>query len=269
MFTVKQLAEIAGVSVRTLHHYDEIGLLRPSQVGTNGYRYYDDAALYRLQQILFYREVGLELAQIRDVLDRPDFELRAALRGHRQALEAKMNRLQALIQTVDETLDHLEGGKPMSKKKLFQVFSTEQSQEYEREARLRYDPAIVKESNKNWAALSAAQRQQVADEGNAVYEGLAAAIDAGLGAESAEVQALMVRWHNHLRHFYEPPLELLRGLADLYRDDERFTRNINRVHPQLVEFMHSAINVYVDALETAQIERLLAEDENSEDQAGA
>lgn len=86
MYTVKQVAELAGVSVRTLHHYDQIGLLKPSQIGANGYRYYDDDALLRLQQILFYRELGLELAQINDVLNRPDFDVLTALKSHRIAL---------------------------------------------------------------------------------------------------------------------------------------------------------------------------------------
>ncbi len=86
MYTVKQLSDLAGISVRTLHYYDEIGLLRPSKVGENGYRYYDDAALLRLQQILLYREMGLELAQIKPILDSPDFDLLDALRTHRRAL---------------------------------------------------------------------------------------------------------------------------------------------------------------------------------------
>ena len=96
MYTVKQVAEVAGVSVRTLHHYDEIGLLPPSRVGSNGYRYYDEATLLRLQQILFYREIGLELLQIKDILDQPDFEVTEALRSHRKALQAKIERLQNL-----------------------------------------------------------------------------------------------------------------------------------------------------------------------------
>ena len=83
MYTVKQLSELAQVSVRTLHYYDEIGLLIPSQVGANGYRYYDDAAVLRLQQILFYREIGMELMQIKDVLDSPGFDLVTALKSHR------------------------------------------------------------------------------------------------------------------------------------------------------------------------------------------
>src|SRR5689334_7076537 len=101
MYTVKQLSELAEVSVRTLHYYDEIGLLHPVQVGTNGYRHYDDAALLRLQQILFYREIGLELSQIKEILDSPDFDVLVALRSHRNILQEKISRMEELVNTVD------------------------------------------------------------------------------------------------------------------------------------------------------------------------
>ena len=92
MYTVKKLADLAGITVRTLHHYDEINLLNPTKVGDNGYRYYDDAALLRLQQVLFYREIGLELVQIKDILDSPDFDVLTALRSHRAVLQDKTER---------------------------------------------------------------------------------------------------------------------------------------------------------------------------------
>jgi MerR family transcriptional regulator, thiopeptide resistance regulator len=103
MYTVKQLSELAGVSVRTLHYYDEIGLLKPSSVGENGYRYYEDASLFRLQQILFFREMDLGLLQIKDILDHPDFDLVATLQAHRHTLQEKIERLQTLISTVEQS----------------------------------------------------------------------------------------------------------------------------------------------------------------------
>src|SRR5688572_25345534 len=99
MYTVKQLADLADISVRTLHYYDEIGLLHPSEVRTNGYRYYDDNAVLRLQQILLYRELGLELNQIKDMVNSPDFDVVAALQSHRTLLQTKIGRLQTLIRT--------------------------------------------------------------------------------------------------------------------------------------------------------------------------
>src|SRR5688572_8100776 len=104
MYTVKQLSDLTEVSVRTLHYYDEIGLLHPTKVGANSYRYYDDEALLRLQQILFYREMGLELMQIKEILNSPTFDLLAALRSHRTVLQEKINRLHDLVGTVDTTI---------------------------------------------------------------------------------------------------------------------------------------------------------------------
>jgi DNA-binding transcriptional MerR regulator len=262
MYTVKKLADLAGVTVRTLHHYDEIDLLKPSEIGANGYRYYDDAALLRLQQILFYREVGLELLQIKDVLDSPDFDVIEALRSHREILEGRIDRLHDLINTVDTTITHLQGGTPMSnKKKLFEGFSDAKQKQYEREARLQYGPQNVNESINRWNSYTKVQKEIIAEEGNQVYSDIADVIEAGLAPQSDEVQAILVRWHDHLRYFYEPTLEVLRGLGDLYNTNPDFIANFAKVHPDLSGFMQLAVAQYVDDLETAAIERLLADDE--------
>ena len=173
MYTVKQLSDLAEVSIRTLHHYDQIGLLPPSKVGTNGYRYYDEAALLRLQQILFYREIGLELKQIKDILDSPDFDLQAALRSHRGVLQEKVKRLQNLVHTVDNTLMHLAGEIDMSKKQLFEAFSDEKQKDYEREVRLQWGPDSVNESVKRWGGYSDAQRAAIQAEGGEIYMDMA------------------------------------------------------------------------------------------------
>ncbi|HRL10575.1 MAG TPA: MerR family transcriptional regulator [Aggregatilineales bacterium] len=261
MYTVKQVAELAGVSVRTLHYYDEIGLLTPSEVRPNGYRYYDDDALLRLQQILFYREIGFELQQIKDVLDRADFDRVAALRAHRSVLQEKMGRLADLVDTIDNTIKHLTGETIMSdKKRLFKAFSDEQSKEYEREARLQYDPQIVNDSIKRWNGYSPQQRTAIADEGNQIYTAIVEAIEAGLSPQHEDVQALMVRWHEHLRYFYEPTLEILRGLGMTYATNPDFIANFIKLHPDLPEFMGAAVEQYVDDLETAEITRMLDDD---------
>lgn len=261
MYTVKQVAELAGVSVRTLHYYDEIALLSPAKVGGNGYRYYDDAALLRLQQILFYREIGMELAQIRDVLDQPDFNPVTALRAHRAVISEKIARLGHLIDTIDETIQHITGETTMSKKRLFQAFSDEQQADYTREARLQYGPDTVNESMRRWKGYTPAQREAIMDEGNRIYDDIAEAIRANLSPDDADVQALFARWHGHLRHFYEPTLDLLRGLGELYTSDARFIANLSELHPDLPDYLKRGIDQYVDDLEFAEIERMLAEDE--------
>ncbi len=266
MYTVKQLSDLAQVSVRTLHYYDQIGLLNPSTVGTNGYRYYDDSAVMRLQQILFYREIGLELMQIKDVLDSPDFDLIEALKSHREVLLDKSARLQNLVTTVDDTIKQLMGEIKMSKRQLFEAFSDEKQKEYEREARLQYDPAMVNQSIKHWGSYTQAEKEAIGEEGNQVYLDLVEAIEAGKTSDSEDVQAILTRWHNHLRYFYEPTLELLRGLGELYNTHPDFLANFNKIDPRLAEFIREGINQYVDDLEYAEIERMLADDEAKKQQ---
>jgi DNA-binding transcriptional MerR regulator len=255
MYTVKQVADLAGVSVRTLHYYDEIDLLKPTSVARNGYRQYDDADLLRLQQILFFREMDLDLRQIRAILDSPDFDQLSALQAHRQALQARIDRLQTLIHTVDSTIMHLAGEVDMSKKKLFQGFSAEQQQHYEEEAKRRYGEEIVAQSVKRWNSYTAEQQDQIKAEGGAIYLDLVKAMPTGPASD--ETQAVLARWHQHLRHFYEPSLEVLGGLGQTYRDDPDFNAFFTTIHPDLPEFISKAIAVYVDKLETAWLEREL------------
>lgn len=264
MYTVKRLSDLAGVTVRTLHYYDEIGLLKPTKIGGNGYRHYNDDALLRLQQILFYREIGLELTEIKEILDSPDFDLLAALRSHKDALEARINRLERLVSTVDDTIAHVAGEADMSKKKLFEAFSEEQQLDYEREIRLEYGPDLVNESRRRWNSYNKAQRDAILAEGGQVYSELAAALKAEKSPDSAEVQAMLIRWHENLRHFYEPPLEVLRGLGEMYNTHPDFMVKFQSLHPDLPEFLQAAITQYVDDLEYAEIERLLAEDEDDQ-----
>src|SRR5512140_1355313 len=123
MFTVKQLSTVAGVTPRTLRHYDAIGLLKPARIGSNGYRYYDESSLLRLQQILFYRELGMPLDDIKKVMGRRDFDVLEALQEHKAALSRKVSRLNRLIQTVDNTIFHLKGKTAMNEKDFFHGFT--------------------------------------------------------------------------------------------------------------------------------------------------
>jgi DNA-binding transcriptional MerR regulator len=122
-YTVKQVAAMSGVSVRTLHFYDETGLLKPAHVGANGYRFYEEPQLLTLQQILFYRELGFELKQIKRILGRRDFEIAAALQSHRKVLQKNLTRTRTLMETIDKTIQHLKGTKKMKSKEMFAGFS--------------------------------------------------------------------------------------------------------------------------------------------------
>lgn len=256
MYTVKQLSGLAGVSVRTLHYYDEIGLLKPSEVGRNGYRYYTDQALFRLQQILFYREMELGLEQIRTILDAPDFDSVTALQSHRQTLQEKIERLQTLIHTVDNTILHLVGEVNMSKKKIFEGFSEEKQKQYEQEAMQQFGEDRVKASIKLWNSYSDEEKERIKQEGGQVYLDVIA--NMAKGHASPEIQAILVRWHQHLRYFYEPSLEVLRGLGNGYNEHPDFNATFTAMHPDLPAFLQKAITYYVDVLETEWLERELA-----------
>src|SRR2546421_878239 len=118
-YTVKKVAAMSGVSVRTLHFYDETGLLKPAFCGANGYRFYEEPQLLKLQQILFYRELGFELKQIKRIVGRADFEILAALQSHRKVLQQNLTRTHSLIETIDKTIQHLQGTKKMKTKEMF------------------------------------------------------------------------------------------------------------------------------------------------------
>ena len=122
-YTVKQLAVMSGITVRTLHFYDEMALLKPAYSRANGYRIYEEPQLLMLQQILFYRELGFELKRINEILSQPKFEKIAALKSHRQVLEKNVTRTRTLIETIDKTISHLKGTKKMKSEELFTGFS--------------------------------------------------------------------------------------------------------------------------------------------------
>lgn len=247
MYTVKQLSKLAGVTPRTLHHYDSIGLLKPTRVGDNGYRYYGEEALLRLQQILLYRELDLPLDEIKAIIGRRDFDVLEALRNHKQALQGRITRLERLLVTVDETIRHLKGNKIMSEKGLFEGFSEEEQEKYAREAEQLYDPETVRESNRKWKSYPATKKEAILAEGRAVYEDMIAAMPRGAG--SPEVQAIVQRWRDHMNYFWTPKPDQLVALAEGYSADSRFKANFDKMHPGLAEFMREAVKVYVGNLE--------------------
>ena len=243
MFTVKQLSKLAGVTPRTLHHYDEIGLLKPSRVGDNGYRYYGDESVLRLQQILFYRELDIPLEDIKKIMGRRDFDVLGALQSHKDALKKQLTRLNRLINTVDNTINHLKGNTIMSDKAYFEGFSEEEQEKYAVEAEQLYDAETVRESNRKWKTYSAAKKESIMAEGKAIYTELIAAMPKGPG--STDVQTLIERWRKHIEYFWTPKLDQLEALANGYNDDPRFKANFDKMHPQLAGFMGEAVSIYV------------------------
>ena len=239
MYSGKEISALAGVSVCTLHYYDQIDLLKPARIVENGYRKYDDATLLPLQQILFYRELD-----IKELLDSPAFEQVSALESHWDALWARLARTERLIKTVEDTISHLKGEKEMTKKKLFAAFSEAEQAEYAKQAEKQYDPETVRASNRKWKNYSAEKKQAILDEGNQVYVDMIAALPKG--ADSAEVQEIVERWRKHIGYFWTPNLEQLVGLATMYGQSPDFKKNFDAMHPDLADFMREAVQLYVN-----------------------
>lgn len=247
-YTVKQLSNLANVSVRTLHFYDEIGLLPPTRVGENGYRRYGDGAVLRLQQVMFYKELGLSLEEIAAVLDAPGFDVLQALEAHRRTLRQRLGRLQRLMLTVDRTIDQLKGGQPMKNEDLFVGFSDEEQAQLEAEAAALWGDS-VRESGRRWRGCTPARRAQIMAEGQAVYETVMQQMSAT--PDAPEVQAAIGRWHQHMRYFYEPTVDVLRGLGQAYVEEPRFRAFFDKLKPGLAPFMRAAIEVYCDGLDAS------------------
>ena len=243
MLTVKQLSKLAGVTPRTLHHYDQIGLLKPTRVGDNGYRYYGEESVLRLQQILFYRELGIPLEDIKKIMGRRDFDVLGALYSHREALQKQVTRLNRLVQTVDNTINHLKGNTIMSDKAYFEGFSEEEQEKYAAEAEELYGAESVRASMKKWKSYSAEEKKRIMDEGSKNYADMIAVMPKG--PESPEAQAIVERWRKHMDYFWTPNLDQLLALANGYNDDPRFKATFDKMHPQLAEFMREAVQIYV------------------------
>lgn len=245
VYTVKQLADMAGVSPRTLHYYDQIGLLEPSSYSDNGYRQYRADDLLRLQQILFYKELGLSLKQIEEVIGKQDFDLLQALDAHKAALEKRVGRLNTLIETVEATILHIKGELPMSNKGLFQGFSEEQQKEYEAEAMEKYDPKLVKQSQRRWKNYSDEQKRSVRAEGDAIFQTILAHIDEG--PQSPAVQEQAAAYHRYIHtNFYDCSYETIGGLGQMYVEDARFRAKFDELDPKMAEFVRDAFAHYAE-----------------------
>ena len=200
--------------------------------------------MLRLQQILFYRELGMPLDEIKQIMGRRDFDVLAALENHKLELQKRIRRLSHLIETVDKTINHLKGENMMSPKSLFEGFSEEQQEEYAKQAEQIYDPETVRASNRKWKSYSSEKKQAILDEGKQVYLDMIAVMPKG--ADSPEVQAIVERWREHMDYFWTPNLDQLLGLAEMYGESPDFKANFDQMHPDLANFMRAAVNIYVE-----------------------
>jgi DNA-binding transcriptional MerR regulator len=250
-YSVKQLARLAGVSVRTLHHYDRLGLLTPSVRTAAGYRLYGAYELYRLQQILFYKELDLSLQEIADILDDPGFDVLQALQAHKTALLNKRVRLDSLLRTIDKTIASLkEGNTMLTVEELYEGFPKDKAEAIRREAMEKYGEDTVRSSEQQLQQLSKPELEQLKLKGEDIARRLGALID--LDPTAAAVQEVIAEHHAYILVWWGSsgpacaPADAYRGLAQLYLSDERFTMQKGKPNPAYANFISKAMIHYAD-----------------------
>ncbi len=247
--TVRQLAAISGVTVRTLHHYDGIGLLRPARVGSNGYRYYGRAEMLRLQRILFHRELGVPLEEIAELLALESDDQEGVLLQHRARLEAHRGRLSVLIDTIDQTIAGLRGESTMNNADLYKGFSAEKQAGYEAWLIERYGPGMrgpIEAGRAHWNELDEAGRAATMGALQQIEEALAEACRRDIEVESAAVDALIRRHRAWVAMMWNRPCEpaAYAGLADLYLAHPDFVARYEQLAPGFTGYMARAMKAH-------------------------
>ncbi|MCP8970002.1 MerR family transcriptional regulator [Ectobacillus ponti] len=247
-YTVQKLGKLAGVSARTLRYYDEIGLLKPARVSSNGYRIYGQAEVDRLQHILFYRELGLGLETIQRLMTAPDFDSTGALKEHREQLLAKRKQLDMLLANVERTIAAAEGGEAMSDHEKFAGFKQKLIEDNEKkhgkEARAKYGDAEVDRANAKLRHMTEKQYGDIEQLGRDVITAFQEAFAAGdpAGELAQKAADLHRQWVSFYWDSYSK--EAHAGLAQMYVDDERFTAYYDQHQPGLAVFIRDAVQAY-------------------------
>jgi len=241
--TVGAVATLTGVSVRTLHHYDHVGLVVPSVRTPAGYRGYTDADIERLHLVLVYRAVGLPLDEIRTLLDDETADVVEHLRRQHELLLEQAERLDHTIKAVEELMDAHRDGIQLTAEEQVEIFGTTGfSEKYAAEAEQRWgDTDAWKQSQQRVSRLSKQDWIDIKAEGDALLAALADAKRNGVQAGSAEADELAARHRASIERFYDCGDEMHRGLAEMYVADERFTRYYDDAEPGLAQFVHDII----------------------------
>ncbi|HEV2614580.1 MAG TPA: MerR family transcriptional regulator [Gammaproteobacteria bacterium] len=249
-YTVNTLAKISGVSVRTLHHYDEIGLLKPAYYGENNYRYYEEEQLLMLQQILFYRELQFSLIDIEKILKSDRFNKVKALMAHKDLLITGLEQKKRLLKTIDKTIVYLRGEKAMKHEDLFYGFNSTKQKNYEAYL-IKHGYVTAEETTQKRLALKKWKKAdwdnfiQISD---MVLNQFVEALEKNLPPDSETVQALTQKhFELILLPFWSPDKEHYLGLIELYQTPE-FGKFYEKYHPALLDFLSVAMKIYANAV---------------------
>jgi DNA-binding transcriptional MerR regulator len=245
--TVGEVAKLGHISVRALHHYDETGLLTPSDRSAAGYRLYTDEDLARLRQILYFRELGLGLESIRALLSSPEADHREVLAIQRDLLAEKVARTQAMVSAIDRELAGLEKGIQMTKDEMFEVFGEDVAQ-YEEEVRERWgDSEAYRESQRRTAKYSKKDWEEIKAESESIGNDLKAAYEGGFSPDSDEAQAAIGRHYRQINErFYSCSLGLYRNLGEMWVADPRFKATYDKMSEGLAVYARDAVAAYCD-----------------------
>lgn len=239
---VKEVADLVGVSVRTLHHYDQIGLFSPKKTSESGYRIYREEDLEKLQQILFFKELGFSLKNIKMIINSPSFNQKEALVLQREMLNEKRSKIDKMIETIDKTIKHTMGEIHMTTEERFQGINFK-IKLYEQEARMRWGDQPVDKINKNIGEMTRDERQALAQNWDKIFNKLSQVVD--FSPDSQEVQTVIKEWYVFLNeNFGKYSLEAFYGLGQLYIKDERFKENIDQYGEGLTMLMSEAMKFF-------------------------
>ncbi|MEI4771324.1 MerR family transcriptional regulator [Psychrobacillus sp. FJAT-51614] len=247
-YTIQKLGQLAGISTRTLRYYDEIGLLKPARINSSGYRIYGSAEIDKLQQILFYRELGVNLDHIKEIMTSKSFDRSIALKEHREKLLEKRAQLDLLIANVDKSIQQTERGIIMSDKEKFEGFKQklveDNEKQYGKEIREKYGEEAINKSNAKVKGMTQAQYEEVTNLTEEIAVNLKAAI--ATGDPSSELAQKTADLHRQWLSFYwnEYTKEAHAGVAQMYVDDERFTAYYDKIQPGAAEFLRDAVHIY-------------------------
>ena len=248
--TVGQVAETFGVTVRTLHHYDEIGLVVPSERSRAGYRLYTPADLQRLAHVVVYRRLQLPLEQIATLLEESSTDPRSTvehLRRQRAAVTRQLGELRELVAAIDTALEAAMNDRPATREEMKDLFGDGFSDDHEAEAQQRWGQTEAwRQSRERTARYTKADWAQVKTQMQSVTDGLAAAMDAGMPPTSEVAMDAAEAHRLSIERFYDCSSAMHRGLADMYLADPRFTKTYEDVRPGLAQYVHDAIQANAD-----------------------
>ena len=251
-YTVKKLSELSGVTIRTLHFYEEIGLLKPAYHGSNGYRYYEEKELLQLQQILFFKELGFSLKQIQKVIGRDDFDQLSALYSHRKSLNRDWEKIGVLLDTIDKTIKHMKGKKKMKDKEMFDGFNitlvkAKKGQSYSAaEELVAQSVKNPTKSAEDVEKRGKAYYDNIAKTAHALFEELVHCIEKGLDPADDEVQKIIKKHHAFAEQTNSATKEVYKAMAQLYAEHPEFRKQLDPFHPSLAVFMAEAMKVFAD-----------------------